>query len=241
VRVHHYGHAIVGFENALDVTEEQVSGFISNLESLSDLDSMHTNEETGAITNSGGYEFFPEAVNTQPTRYQDLHYPGISDVDASFVDSIDETLSKCLLGYLDLFPAANDCVQWRTNGHIAKYEPGQSIGPHSDNTIPRNEPSRLAPLMNTLTAGVFLNGNYVGGNLYFRQWNITPKTPALSAIIYPSAFSGCHEVTEVTSGVRHTFLCWYGQGPYGGYQTSIPKIVRESKIREIPEGHIGDV
>lgn len=245
MKVHHYGHAIVGFEGALDATKQQVADFIHNVTSLKQPDKTIVDEDTGKIINSGGYEIDKNLLSEQPERYQNIRSAVVSLQDLHFLDLLDETMAKCFTEYVELFPVAQDSVEWRTNGYLIKYGKGQSIGPHSDSAIPKlglgenqeNTMSRLAPLMNTLTAGIILNDDYHGGELHFRQWGITPKTPALSAIIYPSAFSGCHEVFPVTHGFRYAFLCWYGQGPGGGYQLPVQTIQRRSDVRKIDAGY----
>lgn len=245
MKVHHYGHAIVGFEDALDATLQQVADFIHNVTSIKQPDQTTVDESTGKIINSGGYEIDKTLLSEQPDRYQNLRNAGLGQQDLHFLDVLDETMSKCFTEYVDLFPVAQDSVEWRTNGYLIKYGKGQSMGPHSDSAIPKlalgdrqeNPMSRLAPLMNTLTAGIILNDDYEGGKLHFRQWGLTPKTPALSAIIYPSAFSGCHEVFPITRGFRYAFLCWYGQGPTGGYQLPVPATQKRADIREIAVGY----
>jgi len=245
MKVFHYGHAIVGFEGALDATKQQVADFIHNVTSLKQPDETTVDEDTGKIINSGGYEIDKSLLSEQPERYQNLRSAGISRQDIEFLDLLDETMAKCFVEYVDLFPVAQDSVEWRTNGYLIKYGKGQSMGPHSDSAIPKivsnenrdDSMSRLAPIMNTLTAGIILNDDYDGGELHFRQWGVTPRTPALSAVIYPSAFSGCHEVFPITSGFRYAFLCWYGQGPGGGYQLPMPAIQRRSDVRRIDVGY----
>lgn len=245
MKIHHYGHAIVGFEEALDATKQQVVSFINNVTSLKQPDKTTVDEDTGKIINSGGYEIDKNLLSEQPDRFQNLRSAGVSLQDTRFLDLLDETMAKCFTEYVDLFPVAKDSVEWRTNGYLIKYGKGQSMGPHSDSAIPKlglgdnqeNPMSRLAPIMNTLTAGIILNDDYEGGELHFRQWGITPKTPALSAIIYPSAFSGCHEVFPVTHGFRYAFLCWYGQGPSGGYQLPVPITQIRSDVRKIDVGY----
>lgn len=245
MKIHHYGHAIVGFEGALNATKNQVDNFIYNVESSKKPDQTSIDVNTGKIINSGGYEIDERLLSEQPERFQNLRGSGINPEDEQFMDLLDETMEKCFTEYVDLFPVAQDSVEWRTNGYLIKYGKGQSMGPHSDSAIPKlnlgdnqeNQISRLAPIMNTLTAGIILNDDYDGGQLHFRQWGVTPKTPALSAIIYPSAFSGCHEVFPVTRGFRYAFLCWYGQGPTGGYQLPVLAMQKRSDVREIAVGY----
>ena len=90
------------------------------------------------------------------------------------------------------------------------------MGPHSDCNIPYKpgtiEPMTTSPAFNTLTTSVFLDNDHEGGEVSFRIWGITRKAEAGCALIYPSNFIGCHEVSEVTKGERWAFLSWFYHG-----------------------------
>jgi predicted 2-oxoglutarate/Fe(II)-dependent dioxygenase YbiX len=90
------------------------------------------------------------------------------------------------------------------------------MGPHSDSNIPYKpgtlEPMTNSPAFNPLTTSIFLNDDYNGGEVIFRMWGITVKPEVGTAIIYPSNFIGCHEVSEVRDGERWAFLSWFFHG-----------------------------
>jgi len=58
-----------------------------------------------------------------------------------------------------------------------------------------------------LAAICYLNDNYVGGEIFFPQFNKTIKPNAGDLIMFPGRFR--HGVTGVKSGDRHTMLSWF--------------------------------
>ena len=51
-----------------------------------------------------------------------------------------------------------------------------------------------------------LNDNYKGGDFIIRNKKIKTKTGDI--IIFPSSFMFPHKVTEVTKGIRYSFVSW---------------------------------
>jgi len=134
-----------------------------------------------------------------------------------FCQKMEESFYSCVVEYAKIFPTVLEALKWRTRGYVIKYKNGQSIGPHSDNGLPYASedaviPSTEHPIKNTLTAGLFLNKEYVGGELYFRIWDIKIDADPGDIVIYPSSFLGCHEVLPVTEGTRYAYLAWFGHG-----------------------------
>ena len=87
---------------------------------------------------------------------------------------------------------------------ILKYTPGGHYRPHVDHcqTYPR-----------TLSAVVFLNEDYTGGELVFPEHNgpkiyfKVEKKPG-RCVIFPSNFLYPHAVTPVKTGVRYAIVTW---------------------------------
>jgi hypothetical protein len=214
MRTIHLGNAVVLFENALDATDEEISSFIENTQNYVENEEYKESSNYKRI-NGSGYEFDEAEYAKVPSRFMNLSYPGMTDTDKQLVSNFKKTLYNCLVEYCRLFPVAAECVKWHTNGYMIRYKPGQSIGPHSDAGLPydaNGEAVNQFPLYNTLTSGIFLNDDFVGGELYFRPWGITARPVKRSAIIYPSSFTGCHEVNDITEGVRYAYLQWFCHG-----------------------------
>jgi hypothetical protein len=77
---------------------------------------------------------------------------------------------------------------------IKKWNSGQSMGPHFDGQDGHNA------LAFSLVA--YINDDYEGGEINFKNQNISIKPKAGSIIIFPSQEPYIHEVTKITSGTR---------------------------------------
>jgi hypothetical protein len=217
--VTHLGNGVVLFSGAIEATDSEIASFIANSENHTPNQNYRQVSET-EVENDGGYKF-DKSDNPSPSRFMNLIYDGMPETDRLFINKMNAALYRCLVEYCKLFPCVVDSVKWKTNGYLIKYEKGQSIGPHSDNALPYDENGiaiNQFALFNTLTSGVFLNDDFIGGNLRFRPWGITVCSKKLSIIIYPSSFAGCHEVEEIESGTRYAYLQWFCQG--GDNQTT---------------------
>ncbi len=213
--VRHLGNGIVAFEDLVNYSKEQIDGWIERLEANSVPFGYQPISEDEEL-NSGGYRFTKAGKSTAPTRFNNFYWDGVSREDSDFVQKMEHSLYLALVEYCKLFPLAISELTWRTQGHIAKYEDGQHIGPHSDCAIPYEgdtfKPINLSPLYNTITASITLNDGFVGGELSFRTWGITHRPKMGTIIMYPSAYLGCHEVSPVTEGVRYSYLAWFCHG-----------------------------
>jgi predicted 2-oxoglutarate/Fe(II)-dependent dioxygenase YbiX len=79
---------------------------------------------------------------------------------------------------------------------ISKYKVGAEMGPHVDYY---GEPD-IEPLM---SAVIYLNDNYDGGELSFSKQNITIKPSAGSILVFPSVDPFYHEPLPVISGTKY--------------------------------------
>ena len=226
MKIRHLGNAIVQFDEAIQNSKTETMNYIENLvrntkpQGYIDLDDKK-------VRNDGGYSFDAEHFQESPSRYVNLKYDGISQEDNKFVENMELCLMNCLVEYCRLFPVAIETVRWKTNGYIIKYTKNQYIGPHSDCALPYDETNEKYlnsfPLYNTITAGIILNEDYEGGELYYRPWGIKTNPKAGSVILYPSSYSGCHEVQPIIFGERYAYLAWFGHGQLGA-EENYPQI-----------------
>ncbi len=163
----------------------------------------------GKTISDGGYEFDEISKSKSPTRYTNIS-------EFSITRKLRETIYSAVVEYCKVFPIAIECITGQTDGYMIRYGDGNDMGPHSDCNIPYKpgtlEPMTTSPAFNTLTTSIFLNDSYSGGDVLFRVWGISVKPEVGSAIIYPSNFIGCHEVSEVSNGERWAFLSWFYHG-----------------------------
>lgn len=83
---------------------------------------------------------------------------------------------------------------------LLRYEEENTFYSHIDNQ-PGN-PRVLSVLM-------FLNDDFEGGELEFKEFNIKIKPEAGDVIAFCSAFPYIHQVHPVTKGIRYSAIRWY--------------------------------
>lgn len=111
-----------------------------------------------------------------------------------------ESLNLALLEYFKEYPYAEKNIKSREKEmHILKYEKSGFLPAHSDHGIS----SRV------LSAVMYLNDDYVGGNIIFQHAGISIKPEAGSVIFFPSNFIYVHEIEKMESGKRYALPNWY--------------------------------
>jgi len=94
--------------------------------------------------------------------------------------------------------------EWQTT-RICRWVKGQSMYLHVDNQPEYNDTMDYSSL-------VYLNDNYTGGELFFKNEDGTEevfKMKALSCIVFDSGKSNGHGVKKVLGGRRYTIPSWY--------------------------------
>ena len=86
---------------------------------------------------------------------------------------------------------------------VNRYSKGQKMAKHQDHISSLFKNWEGIPILSLV--GVF-NDDYKGGNFILRDKKIDLKTGDI--LIFPSLFIYTHEVTEITEGVRHSFVSW---------------------------------
>ena len=78
---------------------------------------------------------------------------------------------------------------------ISKYSTGKSMGPHVDDYGDGQDPN--------ISVVLYLNDDYEGGEIYFKEQGIKIKPKAGSIVIFPSVAPYYHESLPVTSGIKY--------------------------------------
>lgn len=78
---------------------------------------------------------------------------------------------------------------------ISKYSTGKSMGPHVDDYNDGDDPN--------ISVVLYLNDDYEGGELYFKEQDIKIKPEAGSIVIFPSVEPYYHESLPVLSGTKY--------------------------------------
>ena len=90
-------------------------------------------------------------------------------------------------------------VEWnRFKIHVAKFEEGPGMHEHFD----ASRPNDIATL-------VYLNDDYVGGEIYFPHLDIYIKPEPGDLLTFPDNPNFVHGVKPITNGTRFTAPQWY--------------------------------
>lgn len=139
-------------------------------------------------------KFFPESknLNTKDYFYNEMKF---------IADSLYGSLEKAFNHYTKvLYPFAENNIKGREPTiHLLKYSKNGHLPAHQDQGIS----SRV------LSSVMYLNDDYEGGEIEFRQSNIKLKPEAGSIIFFPSNFLYVHEVYPITEGYRYSMPHWY--------------------------------
>jgi hypothetical protein len=116
-------------------------------------------------------------------------------------DALYGSLDKAFEHYCNLYPLAKNSVKSEEPmDGILRYESdGGHLPAHQDLGV-------SSRLISTVS---YLNDDYVGGEIDFRQSNVRIKPEAGSIVFFPSNFLYVHEVFPMISGTRYAMPHWY--------------------------------
>lgn len=86
-----------------------------------------------------------------------------------------------------------------------KWLTGSYAGDHSDNSELDGTPNAWRE--NKLVTIIYLNDNYTGGELYFRDHGISISPKLGSVVVFDVGIGNVHGVKTITSGERITVMC----------------------------------
>jgi predicted 2-oxoglutarate/Fe(II)-dependent dioxygenase YbiX len=105
--------------------------------------------------------------------------------------------------------AMSRSVQWFEKPQVLRYEPGGLYGPHadSDHFIAAENHWRKV-IDRDVSLLLYLNQEFEGGGLSFRQFNYTYRPRAGDLLCFPSSGQYAHEALPVKSGIRYVIVSW---------------------------------
>jgi hypothetical protein len=180
--------------------------------------------------NEDGFRYRMEDVPAAPVR---LLAPVDENTQKEILDYfvyLEDTIYKCLIRYIDMFPLIVGSLWWKTRGHILRYHEQGILGWHQDNdtNYKVTEGVRYMPkgmVASRQTAGALayfndhvetageLNGeNFCGGTLKFPYLGIEYKPQKGDIIFFPTNYMCAHGVTKMEGGTRYAYLTFFGQG-----------------------------
>jgi hypothetical protein len=87
---------------------------------------------------------------------------------------------------------------YETKTHIAKFMPGWGMHEHYD----ASRPNDIATL-------VYVNDDYLGGEIYFPSYDISYKPEPGDLLCFPDNPDFVHGVKEIKDGIRYTTPRWF--------------------------------
>ena len=82
--------------------------------------------------------------------------------------------------------------------HIARFEEGPGMHEHFDSSRP-----------NDIATILYLNSDYLGGEIYFPKYQISIKPNPGDLLCFPDTVDFVHGVRPITSGIRYTAPRWF--------------------------------
>ena len=93
---------------------------------------------------------------------------------------------------------------WHEEYNMLKYSNGQEFYAHYDGGTDSGR---------SLSAIVYLNDDYEGGNVEFVNFDITIKPSAGMLLLFPSNYAYRHKAHPVTSGTKYAIVTWLHDRP----------------------------
>lgn len=97
--------------------------------------------------------------------------------------------------------------------NINKWTQGRHMDWHADNQTQEREPLSYQAEHYDISAVVYLNHDFTGGETLFKNQNQQVMPTQGTAIIFPATFSYTHGVQCVHSGTRYTVALWMTRNP----------------------------
>lgn len=113
---------------------------------------------------------------------------------------------------------------------LLRYQEGEQFGLHTDAILGRAEGFRQ------LSALLYLNDDYTGGETYFPRQSLKFKARAGDLLLFPSNFCYPHEALPVTKGTKYAVVTWYVAYPKKSESKAEEGIHGEAEV----DGHGAD-
>ena len=244
VNLEHLGGGVVLFRNAITFDFDWACRFSEEAVSRELLE-MYTpaiDPESGknGFLNKSGYFFEKEDTLLMPRRGASVHRDSSQDV-IDFLLFLEESKDRYLLKYLVEYPLAYKNIWWKVKGHIVSYSienGGKFLGQHSDTSADYaygfEHPRDQLATRNTLTALVYFNDDFSGGEHFFNYLDITYKPNKGDILMFPSNFIAAHEIKPITNGSRYSYLGWYAHGsPNPAFNEFVADPITEPELSRI--------
>ena len=157
-------------------------------------------EETDSLLNSSTsitkWVQWKASDNAYDFGYQKMINPTIIDETNETLLSINKIIRDAIvMSSKDYAKEHNIDLGYLTPISIAKYSTGKEMGSHVDSYEDGRSP--------VLSVVLYINDNYDGGELYFKEQDVSIKPSAGSLIAFPSVAPYYHQSMTVTKGIKY--------------------------------------
>lgn len=125
------------------------------------------------------------------------------DCDLNDVGLESDYLKKLAIRMHEAVEDAHERKVKKVSTHAQKWEEGANAPYHSDNSDMEGNPSAWEK--SKLVCILYLNDNFDGGEIEFRDWDIIIKPRKGLLLTFPGGIKNVHKVNEVSNGCRYTF------------------------------------
>lgn len=138
------------------------------------------------VSSDGSYEFGHQKFITDKIKEE-------KNIDLLYINNtIKNAIEEVSKDYANKF---NIDLGYLTPISISKYSKSKEMGKHVDSYGDDREP--------VLSVVVYLNDNYVGGDLYFVDQQVSIKPEAGSIVVFPSVEPYYHESRKIIAGTKY--------------------------------------
>lgn len=113
-------------------------------------------------------------------------------------DKFMKIMSDSLSSYQKIFDI-NDPFIYTEDNNLLKYTENQKFGSHYDGNS--SSKRHISPIL-------YLNDDYIGGEIEFVNFNIKIKPKAGTLIVFPSNYAYRHIAHPVISGTKYAIVTW---------------------------------
>jgi predicted 2-oxoglutarate/Fe(II)-dependent dioxygenase YbiX len=157
-------------------------------------------EETDSLLNSSTsitkWKEWKASDDSYDFGYQKIINPSIIDETNERLISINKRVRNAIVNSSkDYANEHNIDLGYLTPISIAKYSTGKEMGSHIDSYDDERSP--------VLSVVLYINDNYDGGELYFKEQEVLIKPTAGSLIAFPSVDPYYHQSMVVTKGLKY--------------------------------------
>jgi hypothetical protein len=129
--------------------------------------------------------------------------PNLKEMD----DFIHFVFVRCLSKYLSLFniDSAEEAGISQDEGYIMlRYLPGGYYNEHIDYSSVSN-----SKLHRAVSGLIYVNDDYIGGEISFRLQGISIKPKTGTIILFPSIFTHPHSSEKIKAGIKYSIVTWW--------------------------------